>query len=108
MKLLTFIKDGQHGFAASDGGDFYGSTNRGTSTDLLLQLIASGESLAEAATRLLSEPKLVLDDVTYLPLVQRPVKILCVGFNYAEHATELDQGKKQPDYPDLFTRFTRL
>lgn len=106
MKLLTFIQDGQHGLAASDGGDFYGSTNRGAnSTDLLLQLIASGESLAKAATRLLSEPKLVLDDVTYLPPIQRPAKILCVGFNYAEHATELDQGKQKPDYPDLFTRF---
>ena len=106
MKLITFVKDGRHGLAASNGGDFHGSTNQETaSTDLLLQLIASGESLSEVAAQLLSEPTLVLDEVTYLPPVQKPAKILCVGFNYAEHATELEQGKQKPDYPELFTRF---
>ena len=106
MKLLTFVKDGQQGLAASDGGDFHGLINmKTTSTDLLLQLVTSGESLSKVATRLLSEPKLILDEVTYLPPIQKPSKILCVGFNYAEHASELEQDKKKPDYPELFTRF---
>jgi len=39
----------------------------------------------------------------YLPLMNRPSKIICVGLNYADHTKESPYA--QPDYPTLFPRF---
>ncbi|MGM3173762.1 fumarylacetoacetate hydrolase family protein [Dickeya lacustris] len=43
-----------------------------------------------------------LDDVTYLPVIERPSKILCVGMNYMEKRIEFEQ---TIDAPTLFIRF---
>lgn len=44
-----------------------------------------------------------LADITLLPLIPNPGKILCVGLNYATHVKET--GREQKDYPAIFTRF---
>jgi acylpyruvate hydrolase len=51
----------------------------------------------------LSAERVPLADVTLLPVVPRPGKVLCVGLNYAEHVAEgiFDV----PDYPALFVKF---
>lgn len=41
--------------------------------------------------------------VTRLPVIPNPGKIICVGLNYRDHATE--SGFEQPDFPTLFARF---
>ena len=38
----------------------------------------------------------------YLPVIARPPKIICVGLNYADHATE--SSFEKPKYPVLFLR----
>ncbi len=45
----------------------------------------------------------VLDDITLLPPVQNPEKIIMVGLNYATHVAE--GGRDTPDYPMLFPRY---
>jgi 2-keto-4-pentenoate hydratase/2-oxohepta-3-ene-1,7-dioic acid hydratase in catechol pathway len=42
-------------------------------------------------------------DATYAPLVTRPKKIICVGFNYRAHAAET--GTEVPKAPPLFSKF---
>ncbi|MDD3799693.1 MAG: fumarylacetoacetate hydrolase family protein [Novosphingobium sp.] len=44
-----------------------------------------------------------LDDVTLLPAVPNPGKILCIGLNYASHIAEM--GRKEEGYPAVFTRW---
>lgn len=44
------------------------------------------------------------DEVSYLPPLSRPSKIICVGLNYREHAEET--GLATPEYPTIFSRFT--
>lgn len=44
-----------------------------------------------------------IDEVTLLPVVQRPEKILCVGLNYDAHRVET--GREASNHPVLFTRF---
>ncbi|MFM0180756.1 fumarylacetoacetate hydrolase family protein [Paraburkholderia aspalathi] len=56
------------------------------------QLRASGE------TRSFSEP-----NGAFAPLVTRPQKIICVGFNYLAHAAET--GTEVPKAPPLFSKF---
>lgn len=45
---------------------------------------------------------IALDEVTLLPPVPRPGKVICVGLNYRKHAEE--GGNPVPDYPTLFLR----
>lgn len=43
------------------------------------------------------------DQVTYLPPILRPGKILCLGQNYRKHVEEM--GRELPAYPVLFAKF---
>ena len=51
----------------------------------------------------LTDERLPLAEVTLLPVVPHPGKIVCVGLNYEAHAKE--GGHDRPDYPALFTKF---
>jgi acylpyruvate hydrolase len=42
-------------------------------------------------------------DVTLLPVVPSPQKIICIGVNYADHAAET--GQAPPPYPTVFAKF---
>lgn len=44
-----------------------------------------------------------LEDVTFLPPIPAPEKIICVGINYRPHIEET--GREPPEYPLLFVRF---
>jgi acylpyruvate hydrolase len=44
-----------------------------------------------------------LSDVTLLPVVPHPGKVVCVGLNYKAHAEE--GGYDVPEYPALFSKF---
>ena len=46
---------------------------------------------------------LKLDDVRFAPLVTRPEKILCIGFNYKKHAEETNT--PIPQEPPLFAKY---
>lgn len=71
----------------------------------LTALIAAGPDALSVAQRKLAEGEAVdLDDVTVLPPIPNPSKIICVGLNYADHTAESGFAK-QPDYPTLFGRF---
>jgi 2-keto-4-pentenoate hydratase/2-oxohepta-3-ene-1,7-dioic acid hydratase in catechol pathway len=53
------------------------------------------------------DPRVALSDVQWLPPVGDHPKIICVGYNYAAHASESgrDNDGTAPAYPTLFTRF---
>lgn len=46
---------------------------------------------------------LAIEDVTLLPPIPNPEKILCVGLNYLPHI--LESGRQKPEYPSIFTRY---
>lgn len=46
---------------------------------------------------------IVVDEHSYLPILTRPGKVICVGLNYADHTKESPYA--QPDYPTVFPRF---
>ena len=68
-------------------------------------LVSQGPSaLAAAGAVLLGAPTIDIDSVEWLPPLQNPGKIICVGINYHEHAGESKHAI--PDYPVIFGRFT--
>ncbi|BDE06662.1 5-carboxymethyl-2-hydroxymuconate isomerase [Vulcanimicrobium alpinum] len=50
-------------------------------------------------------PDVALETVAFAPLVPRPDKFFCVGFNYLAHIAELKM--EPPAYPSLFAKFAR-
>jgi len=67
----------------------------------LLSLIA-GNGYAEAAKQLGSAPDYKESDVTWLPVIPNPGKILCVGLNYQDHVVET--GRDNTEQPAIFIR----
>jgi len=69
-------------------------------------LLAAGPDAMAEAARLAdtagADARLNLADLSLLPPIQDPPKILCIGRNYAEHAKE--GGADVPEYPDIFMR----
>lgn len=82
------------------------SGQAGTDMKVLLSLGAPGLKWAEA-TALDAPPacRLPLSAVRLLPPVPCPDKIICVGFNYVDHAAEIKQ-RDLPEHPIFFGRMT--
>ncbi|MCK1739282.1 fumarylacetoacetate hydrolase family protein [Bradyrhizobium sp. 138] len=73
----------------------------------LREVITAGKlvSLAEeAASR---TPDHALSDITWLPPVPAPEKIICIGVNYPDRNAEYRDGQDAPKYPSMFMRSPR-
>lgn len=101
-------------YQAPGEGAAYGSTDGDTVVPLrtlngpatLVEFLGQPRSAIEAAieTARSNGDALRLSSVRFLPVIERPGKIVCLGLNYADHARE--GGFKVPDYPALFLRVT--
>ncbi|WP_110239452.1 fumarylacetoacetate hydrolase family protein [Nocardioides gilvus] len=102
MKYLSFQLSGASTWGASVGGQVYdlGATGAGVAATLR-DAIAAGllaDSLVDGLTPVADER-----DVTFLPVIPEPGKIICVGVNYRSHQEET--GKAEVGSPTLFPRF---
>ncbi|MCO5149269.1 MULTISPECIES: fumarylacetoacetate hydrolase family protein [unclassified Shinella] len=72
--------------------------------DLHTLLTQGGDSLAAAAASLERHGKELAEaDITYLPPIPKPNKILCIGLNYRQHAYEANMSI--PTHVNVFARF---
>ncbi|SKA12122.1 2-keto-4-pentenoate hydratase/2-oxohepta-3-ene-1,7-dioic acid hydratase (catechol pathway) [Enhydrobacter aerosaccus] len=63
----------------------------------------AGKGLTELAKAARNQPPdVALDAVELLPVIPNPDKIVCVGVNYASHASEV--GREPPTQPSVFSR----
>lgn len=101
MRLVSFTRpDGTptYGTATDDTVFDAGAVLGETFADLKAVLSAGAISELNGV----GEP-FALADVTLLPPVPNPEKILCVGLNYLPHI--LESGRPHPEYPSFFTRY---
>jgi 2-keto-4-pentenoate hydratase/2-oxohepta-3-ene-1,7-dioic acid hydratase in catechol pathway len=69
----------------------------------LLALGPQGLKKAEEAVKLAgNEASIPSKNITFLPVISKPPKIICIGRNYAAHAIE--GGAEPPSYPEIFLR----
>jgi acylpyruvate hydrolase len=68
----------------------------------LEELLAEGIDLSTWATAQSGGQIESEEGLAFLPPLQRPPKIICVGLNFADHTSESKY--EQPDYPTLFFR----
>ena len=104
MKFLSFTRMGKATFGAVSGqgivplgGRFDPRVN--TLRDAIDQsrLIDAAEYAQER------DAELSWADVTFLPVIPDPSKILCIGLNYQKH--KIETGRPDADHPTVFTRF---
>lgn len=101
MRLVSFIRP--------DSTASYGTTNGETILDAGAELSGTYADLravlaADAVSELQDRgPELTLADVTLLPPIPNPDKILCIGLNYLNHIKET--GREKPEFPTIFTRY---
>ncbi|MHA2787645.1 fumarylacetoacetate hydrolase family protein [Corynebacterium sp. S7] len=97
------------------GTDTWGISHEGTVYDLGpsgLNLAESVKGAIQAGVfgtvtqeQLSQAPQISESEVTFLPAVPDPVKILCIGVNYRTHQKETGKGLDMK-VPTVFTRFT--
>jgi 2-keto-4-pentenoate hydratase/2-oxohepta-3-ene-1,7-dioic acid hydratase in catechol pathway len=104
MKLMSFARGGAASWGAVvDGGVVdLGQAMGGKYASLRAAL--EGNALKDAAGVVDgASADASLDEVTFLPVIPDPDKVLCVGLNYKSHIEET--GRSDSDYPVIFTRF---
>ena len=102
MKLISFVRKGMPGWGVvTDGGVLDMTDWEGART--LRDVLELGllPHLSEALD--LARPDLAMSDVTLLPVIPDPGKILCIGLNYLKHKQET--GRPDVDHPTVFTRY---
>lgn len=105
MRLVTFKVGRSIGLGLQEEGGVRGvMSEEPRFPGSLEHLLKSGEgALREAGKVLATAKRYGLDEITYLPPLRQPSKIICVGLNYRDHTQEA--GFEQPSYPTLFSRF---
>lgn len=97
MKIASFRKDKRDGFGIVADTTITEVREQDTS---LLDALRSGRIVDLKA----DGDQFAISDVTLLPPVVTPEKIICVGVNYANRNEEYKDGTERPKYPSLFMR----
>jgi len=101
MKLATFktSKGTSYGAITDKGVVDLGARLGSKYPDLLSLIAKNGIGKAKGLTQV----DFKTSDITWLPVIPNPGKILCVGHNYEEHRQET--GRAKTAHPSLFVRF---
>ena len=107
-RLATYSVKGNVSYGAVlEGGIVDLSKRYARDYPTLREVIAAGKliSLAEEAAG--RTPDHALADITWLPPVPAPEKIICIGVNYPDRNAEYKDGQDAPKYPSMFMRSPR-
>ena len=107
-RLATYsVKGATRYGAVLENGIVDLSTRYAKDYPTLREVIAAGQfaSLAEEAAG--RAPDHALGDITWLPPVPAPEKIICIGVNYPDRNAEYKDGQDAPKYPSMFMRSMR-
>ncbi|MGA8901061.1 fumarylacetoacetate hydrolase family protein [Bradyrhizobium sp.] len=107
-RIATFAVNGSTKYGAvTDRGIVDLSARWVTDFPTLREVVAGGAltRLAEDAARLPAD--YAIDDITWLPPIPAPEKIICIGVNYPDRNAEYKDGSDAPKYPSMFLRTPR-
>ena len=105
MKLVNFLFKGEKNIGAllDDGVCSFKSISDKYSMSML-EFIEQIEELSPKVSKFISSnPEVIsLSEIEFLPVIERPGKVLAVGLNYRDHAKET--GMNLPKVPMIFTK----
>ena len=104
MKLLSFIRLGKTGFGAVVNNGIIDLTGKIDPNVNTIKELISLNMEDRAEEYIVGKTKdLSFSDISFLPVIPDPEKIMCIGLNYLEHKKET--GRPDVDNPTIFTRF---
>ena len=104
MKLISYVKMGKPHFGALVDGGIVSLTGVLTGKPRTLKSAIAKGVLREVSAYVMDrKAELKSDDITFLPTISDPAKILCVGLNYSKH--QVETGRSATDHPTIFTRY---
>ena len=105
MKLVNFLFKGEKNIGAllDDGVCSFKSISDKYSMSML-EFIEQMDDLSPKVSKFInSNPEVIpLSEIEFLPVIERPGKVLAVGLNYKDHAKET--GMDLPKVPMIFTK----
>lgn len=110
MKLLSYIHQGRESWGAVAGDGVVNLSRLMPQYPTLADYIASSAYLQAAQHAEGQEAEAHLSDITFLPVIPRPEKIVCAVRNYMDHHQEvLAAGMKRElsEFPPIFLRVWR-
>ena len=105
MKLVNFLYKGEKNVGAllDDGVCSFKSISDKYSISMLEFIEQIHELSPEVSKFIDSNPEVIpLSEIEFLPVIERPGKVLAVGLNYRDHAKET--GMDLPEVPMIFTK----
>lgn len=105
MKLVNFLYKGEKNVGAllDDGVCSFKSISDKYSISMLEFIEQIHELSPEVSNFIDSNPEVIpLSEIEFLPVIERPGKVLAVGLNYRDHAKET--GMDLPEVPMIFTK----
>jgi len=104
MKFLSFAHAGQASFGALTDAGIVDLGKRHTELADLRDAIRQDRLSDLAAEATSTTADLQLSDITYLPTIPNPEKVICIGVNYANRNAEYKDNSDAPKYPSVFMR----
>ncbi|MEX3011310.1 fumarylacetoacetate hydrolase family protein [Hoeflea sp. TYP-13] len=104
MKLASFEKNGVAGYGVVENDRLLDVSAVLGEKYRTLRAIMTAGALAEVGKAARSAPQRPIDEISFLPVIPDPSKIICIGINYATHIAEA--GRETPQYPMIFVRFS--
>ena len=104
MRFVSLLRAGAPAVGCVEGDQVVVLPAPATGEGLVGWLLQPSEQVEKALAQARGTAANVvpLAQAHWLPSVQRPGKIVCLGLNYADHAAE--GGHKKPEYPSFFLR----
>ncbi|MFT5182276.1 MAG: 2-keto-4-pentenoate hydratase/2-oxohepta-3-ene-1,7-dioic acid hydratase in catechol pathway, partial [Alphaproteobacteria bacterium] len=103
MKIISYSDSKGESFGVVDDNGGVVDVGRKGPYPTLRSALEAGALDEVAALATGAAPDTMIDDITLLPVVPNPDKILCAGFNYRDHVAEFIG-----DMPEHMTVFSRL
>src|SRR5436305_11398656 len=108
LRIATFSIGGLTKYGAVvEGGVVDLSARFGKDFPTLREAIAAGALMQFAEDAARRRPDHPLDEITWLPPIPAPEKIICIGVNYPDRNAEYKDGQEAPKYPSMFLRTPR-
>lgn len=110
MKLLSFLHEGRETWGAVVGDGVVDLGRALPQYATLADYIAAGAYLNAARDVESRKPDALLSEITFLPVIPRPEKIICAVRNYMDHHKEVVAAGMQrelSDFPPIFLRVWR-
>jgi len=105
MKLVNFLYKGEKNIGAFlDNGVCSFKSISDKYSMSMLEFIEQIDALSSEVTKFInSNPEVIpLSEIEFLPVIERPGKVLAVGLNYKDHVKET--GRDLPKVPMIFTK----